>query len=144
MSKDVDNYFEQTGNDGDNKLVLGGSVETAGGSSLKTQVVAFQIDDVSTAGQAYFYAPFAGTLTKVTSVLNGPIATNDDTLTVKTQAGTAGTITIANAGSAAGDVDSLTVTTNGEVTAGSLIEIETDGASTNAVSANITLEIALS
>lgn len=139
----VDNYFKQS-NGTSNKLILGGDVETAGGASLKTQVVTLKISDVSTAGQTYFYAPFAGTVTKVTSVLNGAIGTADATLTVKTQAGTAGTITIANAGSAAGDIDSLTVASNGAVTAGSLIEVETDGASTNAVEVDLTVEIALS
>ncbi len=138
----VENYFEQA--DGsDNKLVVGGSFETGGGSSLKTQTVSLKISDVSTAGQAYFYAPFAGTLTKVTSVLNGAIITADAILTVKTQEGTSGTITIANAASAAGDIDTLAVASNGSITAGSLIEVETNGASGNAVAVDVTLEITL-
>lgn len=139
----VENYFEQTGST-DNKLVLGGSVETGEGTDLKTLVVPLKLTTISTAGQVYFYCPYAGTLTKVTNVLNGAIATADATLTVKTQAGTAGTITVAYSGSAAGDIDSLTVVSNGAITAGSLIEVETDGASTNAVETNLTLEIALS
>lgn len=140
----VDNNFEQPQSGGsDNKLVLGGSVETGGGASLKTQVVALKINDVSTAGQAYFYSPFAGTLTKVTSVLNGAIITADAVLTVKTQAGTAGTITIANASSAAGDIDSVAPVTNNAVTAGSLIEVETSGASGNTVAVDLSIEIAL-
>lgn len=139
------NRFEQPA-DGtqDNKLILGGTLETSGGSSLKTQVVTLKINDVSTAGQTYFLSPFAGTLLKVSSVLNGAIITADAVLTVKTQAGTAGTITIANSGSAAGDIDSLTVSSNGAVTAGSLIEVETDGASGNTIPVDLTLEIALS
>lgn len=140
----TDNYFEQPGSGSDNKLVLGGSVETAGGVSLKTQVVSLKMVDVSTAGQAYFYAPFAGTLTTVTSVLNGAIITDDATLTVKTQEGTAGTIVIANAASAAGDIDTLVIASNGTVTAGSLIEVETDGASANTVAVDLTLEMTIS
>ena len=141
----VDNFFEQpAGGVTDNKLVIGGSFETEGGSSLKTQVVTLKINDVSTVGQTFFAVPFAGTLTKVTSVLNGAIITADAVLTVKTQAGTAGTITIANSSSAAGDIDSLTVASNGAVTAGSLVEVETTGASGNTVAVDLTLEIALS
>ena len=138
------NYFKQPKEDKDNDLILGGTVETSGGASLKTQVITLKIVDVSTVGQVYFHAPFAGTVTKVTSVLNGAIITADAVLTVKTQEGTAGTITIANAASAAGDVDSLTVASNGAVTAGSLVEIETTGASGNVVAVDLTVEIALS
>ena len=142
----VDNRFEQpvSPDSKDNKLILDGTVETGGGASLKTQVVSLKMVDVSTVGQAYFYSPFAGTLTKVTSVLNGAIITADAVLTVKTQEGTAGTITIANAASAAGDIDSVTVASNGAVTVGSLIEVETTGASANTVAVDLTLEIALS
>lgn len=144
MTANVLNKFEQPTSDGDNKLVIGGSMETAGGASLKTLVVSVKIVDVSTAGQVFFFAPFAGTLTKVTSVLNGAIITADAVLTVKTQEGTAGTITIANSGSATGDIDSLTVSSNATVTAGSLIEIETTGASGNTIAVDLTIEIALS
>lgn len=145
MTNNVDNFFEQPASGTkDNKLVVGGSLETAGGASLKTQAVTLKIADISTAGQTFFLAPFAGALLKVTSVLNGAITGADAVLTVKTQEGTAGTITVANSGSAAGDIDSLTVSSNATVTAGSLIEVETDGASTGTVPSDITLEIALS
>ncbi|MDD9905661.1 MAG: hypothetical protein OXT06_18995 [Rhodospirillaceae bacterium] len=98
------------------------------------------ITDVSTAGQEYMVAPFAGTVFAVYSVIHGAIATADATLTVKTAAGTVGTITVANSGSAAGDVDSLTSgLSNTAVAAGATVEVETDGASTNAVKASLTV-----
>jgi len=140
MTNNVDNYFEHPTDSSDNKLVLGGSVETSGGADLKTDTIALKIVDVSTAGQTYFYAPFAGELTKVTSVLNGTIATAPAVLTVKTVTGTAGTISITETGSNTGDIDSLIVASNGAVTAGSLIEVETSGASTNTIAADLTIE----
>lgn len=144
MTNNVLNKFEHPVSGGDNKFVVGGSIETGGGASLKTQVVTLKIVDVSTAGQTFFASPFDGTLLTVTSALNGAITGGDAVLTVKTQEGTAGTITIANSGSAAGDIDSLTVASNGAVTAGSLVEIETDGGSTGTVAVDLTIEIALS
>jgi hypothetical protein len=96
-----------------------------------------KIEDVSTAGQIYIPVPDDGQIIKVITALNGAIATADATLTVKTAEGTAGTITIANSGSAAGDVDSLEPTSNNNVLEDGTIEIETDGASTNTISVDI-------
>lgn len=141
MSNNVNNYFEQAGSDGDNKLVLGGSVETDGGANLKSYVMNARIADVSTAGQVYVAVPINGTLVTVYSALGGAISGADAELTVKTAAGTAGTITIAQSGSAAGDVDSLTVASNGAVTAGQTIEIETGGESTGTQEVVLTLVI---
>lgn len=99
--------------------------------------------DVSTAGQIYVVAPFGGEIVKAYSVLNGAIATADAVLTLKIggTAVTGGTITIANASSAAGDVDSCTPTAANSVTDGQAIEIETDGASTNTVPVMLTILI---
>lgn len=100
------------------------------------------IDDVSTAGQVYLTIPFAGTVTKVDSVLNGAIATADAVLTVKDGDGNSmGTITIANSSSAAGDKDSLSPSSNNGIAAGETIEIETNGASTNAVRVFLTVTV---
>lgn len=93
-----------------------------------------EIEDVSTAGQIYIPCPFAGEVIAVHTVLNGAIGTADADLTVKDDDGNAmGVITIATASSAAGDKDSLTTIANADVAAGDSIEIETDGASSNAV-----------
>lgn len=89
--------------------------------------------DVSTAETIYIPIPYAGTITKIVTVLEGAIATADDTITVRNAAGTSmGTITITQSGSAAGDVDTLTPASNNTVTDDSFITLETDGASTSA------------
>jgi hypothetical protein len=103
-------------------------------------VLTDRIADVSTAGQIYIVAPYALTIVAVYSALNGAIATSNGTLTVKTAAGTVGTLTITQSGSAAGDIDSLTSgLANTSVAAGAAIEVETNGASTNTISAGITV-----
>lgn len=97
----------------------------------------FYLADISTAGQCYIPIPegFEGDVVEIRSVINGAIATADATLTPKIggTAMTNGAITVANSGSAAGDVDVSYPTSARTVTAGDAIEIETDGASTNTV-----------
>ena len=107
------------------------------GFDLKYITVPFVIDDVSTAGQVYIpvNAEQAGTIVEIRTALNGAIGTADVDLTAKinTVAVTGGLLTIATASSAAGDVDSVAPTALNEVIEGDVIEIETDGASTNTV-----------
>ncbi len=100
-----------------------------------------EITDVSTAGQVYIAAPDNGRVIKVFSALNGAITSADATLTVKTPEGTAGTITIAQSGSAAGVIDTLEPTTNNYVNEGEAIEVETDGGSSTAAKAVVTVVI---
>lgn len=98
------------------------------------------IQDVSSSGQVYVVAPVAGTVTTVYSVLGGAITLGDATLTVKDGDGNEmGDITIANSSSAAGDKDSLTPTANNVVAAAEVIEIETDGGSTDAQQVDVTV-----
>ena len=99
-----------------------------------------QITDLSTAGQIYMVSPFAGTVFAVYGVLNTAITTDDAVVTIKTAAGTVGTFTVANSGSAPGDVDSLTSgLVNTAVAAGATVEVETDGGSTVAAVEQITV-----
>jgi hypothetical protein len=140
------NYFKPVTTGQDNPLILGGTVETEAGQSLKKVRLFTSIPDISTAGQIYVVSPVAGTISKIYSVINGAIATADSVLTPKI-AGTAitnGAITVAFSGSAAGDVDSSTPTAANTITAGAAIEIETDGASSNTVEVVLTIEITLS
>lgn len=88
------------------------------------------IDDVSTAATIYLPIPYAGTVTKVVTVLAGSITTANATVTVRNAAGTSmGTLTITQSGSAAGNIDTLTPVSNNTVTNDSRISVETDGAS---------------
>jgi hypothetical protein len=143
----VSNYFKQpASNSTDNELIIGGTLKTENGQSLKKVFLNTYIGDISTAGQIYVVSPVAGTITKIYSVINGAITGANTILTPKI-AGTAitgGAITIGFSGSAEGDVDSSTPTALNEITAGSAIEIETDGGSTGTVKTILTIEITLS
>ena len=143
----VSNYFEQpTSNSNNNVLVLGGSVNTANGQSLKKVYLTTQIEDISTPGQTYVVSPVSGTITKIYSVLNGAITTANAILTPKINeaAITNASITIAHAGSIAGEIDFSIPTALNTVETGQAIEIETDGGSNGSVKTIITIEITLS
>lgn len=111
--------------------------------TLNDYFLTAEIDDVSTAGQIYIPVPDDGKIIKIMSALGGAIGTADVDLTAKIggTAVTGGVITITQSGSAAGDVDSCAPTAANQVVEGQAIEIETDGASTNAVAVGITVVI---
>jgi|DEB0MinimDraft_4_1074332.scaffolds.fasta_scaffold30554_3 hypothetical protein len=90
------------------------------------------LEDVSSVEKVYVPIPFAGTVSKVLTVLEASISSANSIVTVKNSAGSSmGTLTITQSGSAAGDVDTLAPTSNNTVTADSFITIESDGGSTN-------------
>lgn len=90
------------------------------------------IDNVSTADTVLVPIPYAGNITKVSTVLEGALTSADATIDVKnSSASSMGTITIAQSGSGAGDQDSLVPVSNNTVTDDDYISIETDGGSTN-------------
>ena len=112
-------------------------------TELNQIVLTIMVPDVSTASSTWIVAPMAGNITKFYTVINGAIATADAVLTLEI-AGTPvtdGVITIANAGSAAGDVDVVSPTAARAITAGAAIEIVNAGASTNTIIAWVTLVI---
>ena len=112
---------------------------------LRQVALNFYLADVSTAGQIYVPVPngFDGEIIEITTALNGAIATADATLTAKIggTAVTGGAITITQSGSAAGDIDTVYPSAARTVRAGQAVEIETDGASTNAVAVTGTIVI---
>ena len=90
------------------------------------------LEDVSSVEKVYVPIPFAGTVSKVLTVLEASISSANSIVTVKNSAGSSmGTLTITQSGSAAGDVDTLAPTSNNTVTADSFITIESNGGSTN-------------
>lgn len=111
--------------------------------SNDTVFLTVQIEDISTAGQKFVVPGFRGKIEEITSVINGAIATADAVLTAKIggTAVTGGAITVANASSAAGDVDSVSPTALNSFSATQAIEIETNGASTNTVEVVVTLRV---
>jgi YbbR domain-containing protein len=109
---------------------------------LNKFILQVDIADISTAEVTHIYIPVACTVNKVTSVIEAAINTADATLTAKNASGgSMGTITVANASSAAGDVDSLSPVSNNTFTAGQVMTVETDGGSTGTAKCRVTIEL---
>ena len=109
-----------------------GSGTWTGKESLVELSLEGYIENISSASTVYVPIPFAGTVVKVVTVLEGSIGSSDATITVKNAAAASmGTIAVTQAGSAAGDVDTLVPSSNNTVVADSFITIATDGASVN-------------
>jgi hypothetical protein len=115
-------------NIGANKLALTLKVNSLAGSGAEV---------------ARVVCPVAGTIEKIWSVITGALAVGDATLTGKIGANaiTNGAITIAQSGSAAGDIDSATPTAANTVTAGQVISLTVGGTNTATESAICTIDI---
>lgn len=108
--------------------------------NINETIVTASLVDVSTAETTYIVFPFAVTITKISTVLHGAISGADATLTVRNHSGgSMGTITVAQSGSAAGDIDSLSPASNNTIAANNKMSIETDGASTGTQKLSITV-----
>jgi hypothetical protein len=137
------NRFEQAGGGKDNPLILGGTVNSETGQNLKTKTVSIGIGDISTAGSVWVTPGFAGTIKKISNVIDTTITTADAGLTFEI-GGTAVTgadITIAFTGSLPGTVDQSTPTALNVITASEAIEVVKDGLSTVASNGVVTFEI---
>ena len=89
--------------------------------------------------------PYAGTVSKIITVLEGAITVADATITAKNSAASSmGTITVAYTSSAAGDVDTLAPSSNNTVTDDDYITVETNGGSTTARKLWVTVIVDLS
>ena len=98
------------------------------------------LEDVSSVETVHIPVPYAGTISKVITVLEGAISSADATVDVKnSSAASMGTLTITASGSAAGDVDTLSPSTNNTVTADSFITVSSNGASTNQAKLRFTI-----
>jgi hypothetical protein len=103
------------------------------------------IADVSSAETIFIPMPFAGTVTKVITVLEGAITSANAIVTVKNSAAASmGTITVAFTGSAAGDVDTLAPVSNNTVTDDDYITVGTNGGSSTAQRLWVTVIVDLS
>lgn len=122
-------------------FVDGGASGLSTATALKT--LNTEIPDVSTISTSYVVCPYTGEIASLHSVIDGTIATSDATLSfaINGTPVTGGDIVIEDSGSAAGDADSSTPTAAKTVAAGDVISVATDGASTNAVKAAITIVI---
>lgn len=98
-----------------------------------------QIPDISTADTIYVPVPSDGKLVGAKGCLGGAITGADADITFNKNGGaTLETMTVAQSGSGAGDIDSVAM--DEPVSEGDYIAVATDGASTNAVEEVITLE----
>lgn len=106
-----------------------GAVLLAPASMGRQYVLCVDIADLSVDTAYNVIAPVAGTVAKLWSVIDGVVSTADVTITPSI-AGvdiTNGQITITQAGSAAGDVDSATPTAANAVAAGQAIKLTVAG-----------------
>lgn len=102
-----------------------------------------RIPDISTAQSVFVASPLAGRVEQIYVTLHGAITVANSIVTAEL-AGvpmTGLSITITQAGSAAGSVFSGTPSAANTVAAGQAIEIITDGGSTTAIVADVTLLI---
>ena len=163
IAQNVNVYTEQggdrmvVGSGGSLDVASGGEIDIESGGSLKIAGTAIsstaaelneyslsvELDTLCTASSAWVVAPHAGDVVKIYTVIDGAIATSDVVITPQIGGTniTNGAITVANASSAAGDVDSSTPTAANTVTAGQAIEFETDGACVNAIKTEISVLI---
>lgn len=146
MSSNTLNYFEQSGSDRDNALILGGTIQTGANQSLKKIYLSVDMTDVSTASTSYLVSPVAGTVSKVWVIISAAITGANSIITSKigSTAITDGAVTLAYSGSAAGSVFSATPSAANTVAAGSNINFATDGASSTTSRGTIVVEITLS
>lgn len=99
--------------------------------------------DFASPGTYGIPCPVAGTVTKIYTRLKGALAAGDATLTAKigSTAMTNGVVTITEAGSAAGDIDSATPTALNTVVEGSNLCVTVGGSNNAAVGATVVFQI---
>ena len=105
---------------------------TATTTELNQYALTIDIDNIVSAASYYIVAPFAGAIKKIWSVIDSGFTVSDVVITASI-AGvgvTNGTITITQAGSAAGDVDFATPTALNTLTAGQALKLAFTGGTT--------------
>jgi hypothetical protein len=108
----------------------------------KNYILTVRLDDLDVADTVYVPIPYAGTVKKLVTTIDAALATSDETLTVSNSAAASmGTIVITQSGSAAGDVDTLSPSSNNTVTDDDYITIANDGASSTTVNAWVSITI---
>ena len=110
---------------------------------LSEASVEVQMADLSTASSAYVVCPWRGTLKRAYSVIANAISSADAiwTMEINGTAVTGVSVTVANSGSAAGDMDSGEPTAVTYLNEGDVIEFITDGGSTDTCITRFTVVI---
>ena len=110
-------------------LKIGGVQVSASAAEINETILSLDIADGSADADYFLVSPHAGAISKIYSVIDGPVGTADITITASIGATpvTGGVVTIASAGSAAGDVDVATPSAANVVTAGQAIKLAVAG-----------------
>lgn len=110
-------------------FALGGTAVTATATEINEVVQCLDIADGSADSTYYVVCPHAGAIGRIWTVIDGVVSTADITITANIGATpvTDGVVTIATAGSAAGDVDSATPSAANVVTAGQAVNFVVAG-----------------
>lgn len=111
----------------------------------RKKIVQLRLSTIAGAGSPVYrvVSPWSGLITKITSIIELALTTGDAVLTAKIGAVaiTGGAITVAQAGSAAGDIDSALPSAANYVAAGNMLSITVTGTQAAAAPANVTFEI---
>ncbi len=115
---------------------------TSGAWTAEKYVLNVEHRDAANATSVYVVVPYAGTITKIWTIIDGTFdADTDLTPKIGTTTITAPTLTITASGSALADIDSTVPTALNTVVAGDYIQIASDGAGTTVGDISITIEI---
>jgi hypothetical protein len=111
--------------------------------TLNDYFLTAKVTDISTAGSTFVAVPDVGNIVKIYTSIKNAITSADAEITFEIggTAVTNGAITVTQAGSAAGDVDSSTPSAANRVEEGGSIEIISDGASATACEMIVTFVI---
>lgn len=110
---------------------IGGTAVKSTATEMDERALTFELT-IGTGDTKYIVIPWTCTVTRAYTVIDAAIDTGDETITLENDESTAmtnGVITIANSGSAAGDVDSCTPTANNTFAAGEKMEVIIGGES---------------
>jgi len=106
----------------------------SGAWTARQDLITVHIHDISTATDIYVPIINAGTVTKLQTVTSAAISGSDLIITAyNSSSASMGNLTVTQSGSAAGDVDVLSPSSNNTVTAGSYIRINGNGGPTSHV-----------
>lgn len=114
----------------------------SGSWSFQSDTLSLDIASLDTVADYYLVFPYAATITKMYSVIDGAIATADKVLTMSIGgvSVTNGALTIAFSGSAAGDIDSCTPSAANTMAAGAALKIAATGGSTGSARAHVVVQ----
>lgn len=113
-------------------------------AQVKQEILAQKISTKASDAEVFRYTPnFAGSITKLRTILNGALATGNATATVAINGTnvTNGAVTMTQSGSAAGDVAVATPTALNTFAAGDKITVTIGGSSTATATANMSMEL---